>query len=76
MKNDHNIYLTNSLNSQDIRSLFTSQVLQPKMKCKDGGLYFYKNKKCRHLEIEKKNFSYFITEIPNFHTSVFPEKAQ
>ena len=31
------------------------------MKCKDGGSIFYKNKKYRQLEIEKKNFFSFIS---------------
>ena len=28
------------------------------------------------MEIEKKNFSYFISEIPNFHVRVFSENGQ
>ena len=38
-----------------------------KIKCKDGGSYFYKNKKYRRLEKEKNVFfSYFISGIPKF----------
>ena len=36
--------------------IYVMESSQPKVKCKDGGSYFYKNKKCRPLEIEKKNF--------------------
>ena len=45
-------------------------------KCKDGGSYFYKNKKYRRLEIEKKNFfNYFISESPNFSYMFFFRKS-
>ena len=37
-------------------SLFTSQIYQPKIKCKDEGSYFYKNQKYRRMEKEKKIF--------------------
>ena len=42
--------------------------LLTKIQCKDGVSYFYKNKKYRPLEKEKKIFffSYLISEIPNF----------
>ena len=48
------------------------------MKCKDGGLYFYKNQKYRQLEKEKKNvlFSYFISGIPSFPLWAFSENVQ
>ena len=47
------------------------------MKCKDGGSYFWKNKKYRRLEKEKKNvfFGYFISEIPNFSYMGFFRKC-
>ena len=61
------IYQQVSNNSQNICSLFTSSISQPKIKCKDGGSYFYKNQKYRLLEMEKNIFfSYFSSEIPNF----------
>ena len=42
-------------------------IYQPKIKCKDGGSYFYKNRKWRQLGKEKNVFfSYFISKIPNF----------
>ena len=44
MKNDHNVYLMNSLNSQDICSLFTSQIFQSIIKCEDGVHIFTKIK--------------------------------
>ena len=34
-------------------SLFTSQIYRPKIKCKDGDSYFYKNQKYRPLKTEK-----------------------
>ena len=40
-------------------SLFTSKIYQPKIKCKDGGSYFHKNKKYRQLEIEQNIFQLF-----------------
>ena len=36
-----------------------SQIYQAKIKCKEKGSYFYKNKKYRLLEIEKKTFQLF-----------------
>ena len=36
--------------------IITSQIYQQKIKWKDGGSYFYKNKKYRRLEIEQKIF--------------------
>ena len=73
MKNDH---VTVSNNSQNICSLFTSEIYQPKIKCKDGGSYFYKNQKYRSLEIEKKIFfSYFVSEIPNLSYMCFFRKC-
>ena len=36
--------------------IYVMESSQPKVKCKDGGSYFYKNKKCRPLKIEKKIF--------------------
>ena len=64
-------------NTQNICSLFTSQIYQLKMKCKDRGSYFYKNKKHRPLHIEKKIFfSYFISEIPNFNSHSDMERQQ
>ena len=53
-----------SNNSQNICSLLTPYIYQLKIKCQDGGSYFYKNQKYKPLEI-KKIFSYFISEIPN-----------
>ena len=45
------------------------------MKYKDGSSYFYKNKKYRPLEIEKKTFfSYFISKF--FYMCVFSGNAQ
>ena len=51
---------------------------QPKTKCKEGGLYFYKNKKYRPLEIEKKNFFLFILfqKFLIFYVCIFSENAQ
>ena len=43
--------------------------LLTKIQCKDGVSYFYKNKKYRPLEKEKRKkifFSYLVSEIPNF----------
>ena len=52
------------------RSLFTPLIYHPKIKYKDGSLYFWKNKKYRTLETEKKKqqifLSYFTSENPNF----------
>ena len=45
------------------------------MKCKYGGSYVYKNKKYRRLEIEKKNISFFISEIPHFCYMLFFRKC-
>ena len=46
------------------------------MKRKDGGSYFYKNKKYRRLEKEKYVFfSYFILVIPNFSYMNFFRKC-
>ena len=75
MKTSKAIIRLASNNSQNLYSLFTSQIYQLKIKCKDGGSYFYKNKKYRRLQIEKKLlFSYFILEIPNFsHMGFFRE---
>ena len=57
-----------SNNSQNVCSLFTSQIFQLKKKFKDGGSYFYKNQKYRRLQIEKKLFfSCFSLEIPNIN---------
>ena len=42
-------------------SLFKSQIYQLKIKCKDGSWYFYKNKKYRLLEIEKKILLFHLT---------------
>ena len=51
---------------------------QPKAKCKEGGSYFYKNKKYRPLEIEKKNFFSFILfqKFLIFYVCIFSENAQ
>ena len=47
--------------------------LSTKIKCKDGGSYFYKNQKYRRLEIEKKkSFQKFLI-VP---TCTFSENAQ
>ena len=71
---DHNIQVSN--NSQNIFSLFLSQIYQPKIKCKDRGSYFYKNQKYRPLEIEKTFFfNYFIPENPNFSYMHFFRKC-
>ena len=51
---DQNLMKQIPNNTQNICSLFTSQIYQLKMKCKDRGSYFYKNKKYRLLHIEKK----------------------
>ena len=48
--------ITASNNSQNICSLFTSQIYQPNVKCKDGGSHFYKNQKYKRLEREKKMY--------------------
>ena len=76
-KSDHNIYLTHSLNekvsnnSQSTCSLFASYIYQPKIKCK-GGSYFYKNQKCKSLEIERKTFRIVLFQrILIFHIRVF-----
>ena len=55
--------------------IYVMESSQPKVKCKDGGSYFYKNKKYRRLEKEKNvSFSYFISGIPNFsHMGFFRE---
>ena len=46
-----------SPNSQDICSFLRHRfIFQPKIKCEDGGSYFYKNQKYRPLEQEKENF--------------------
>ena len=52
--------------------------LPTKNKCKEGGSYFYKNKKYRWLEMEKQNFlSCFISEIPNFsHIDYFRKSSR
>ena len=43
------------------------KIYQPKIRCKDGGSYFYKNKKYRRSKKEKNVFvSYFISGIPKF----------
>ena len=45
-------------------------------KCKDGGSYFYKNKKYRPLEIEKKFFSAILFQkFLIFPICPFSEKA-
>ena len=44
-------------------------------KWKDGSSYFYKNQKYRRLGKEKKKFSYFISEIPNFSYMGFFRKC-
>ena len=50
-------------------------IYQPKIKCKDGGSCFYKNKNYRPMEIEKKIFfSQFISENPNFSYMRFFQK--
>ena len=52
--------------------IITSEIYQLKIKCKDGGSYFYKNQKYRSLEIEKKKFfSYFISGVPNLSYMCF-----
>ena len=69
-------FFTGFILSQTTCSLFTAQIYQPKIKPKDGASYFYKYKKCRQLEIEKKiSFSYFISEIPNFSNKRFCRKC-
>ena len=45
--------------------------LSTKINCKDGGSYFYKNKKYRLLEIEKKIFFSSFQKILIFHICVF-----
>ena len=73
------IHLVTASNNSQTCSLFMSQIYQPKMKCKDGGLYFYKNQKYRQLEKEKKKnalFSYFISGIPSFPIWAFSENIQ
>ena len=47
-----------------------SKIYQPKIKCKDGGSYFYKNQNYRRLEII--SFQKFL----NFHLRGFSENAQ
>ena len=48
--------------------IVTSCIYQPKIKCKDGGSNFYKNKKYRRLEKEKK-----IVPVISFHKFlIFP----
>ena len=58
--------------------IYVMESSQPKVKCKDGGSYFYKNKKCRPLEIEKKNFFSVnsFQKILIFHICVFLGNAQ
>ena len=55
---------------------YLSHIYQPKRKCKDGGSKLYKNQKYRPLEIEKKLFFDFISEIPNFSNMHVSENAQ
>ena len=51
-------------------------VYQPKIKCKDGGSHFYKNKKYRRLKKDKNVFfSYFISVIPHFSYMDFFRKC-
>ena len=49
-------------------------IYQTKIKCKDGGSYFYKNQKCRPLKVEKKSVISF-QKFLNFPTCVISEDA-
>ena len=53
------------------------RLINQKIKCKDGGSYFYKNQKYRPLKIEKKNFFIYVnSDIPNFSKMRFSENAK
>ena len=49
--------------------------INQKWHVKTGVHFFYKNQKYRRLEIEKKTFSYFISEIPSFSYMHFSRKC-
>ena len=63
MKNDHTFKNKFQL---IILKTFTSHIYLPKIKCKDGGSYFYKNHQYGQLKKEKKIFRYFVLKIPSF----------
>ena len=74
---DHNIQQVSN-NSQNICSLFTSYIYQPKTKYKNGGSSFNKNEKYRLLKIEKKN-SFLVNSFQKIlivYICVFSENAQ
>ena len=50
-------------------------IYQPKMKCKDGGLYFCKSQKYGLLQIEKKNSVISFQKFLIFHICVFFRKC-
>ena len=56
-------------------SLFTSMIYRPKIKCKEEGWYFNKNKKMQTDGNRKFFFSCFISEIPNFSCMGFLGKC-
>ena len=65
------IHLVTASNNSQTCSLFMSQIYQPKMKCKDGGLYFYKNQKYRQLEKEKKKMHFSVISFQEFQVFLY-----
>ena len=49
--------------------------LSTKIKRKDGGLYFYKNKKIPAIGKTKNFFRCFMSEILNFNTCIFSKST-
>ena len=60
---------------QNICSLFTSQICQPKFRSRGGSSYFYKYKKYRPLEISKNSVNSF-QKILIFYKWGFSENGQ
>ena len=55
--------------------IYVTDLSTKNKKCKDGGSYFYKNKKYKQLEIEKKQFLLFHQEFLIFPIMRFFRKS-
>ena len=64
------IHLIARRNSQNICSWFMSWTYQPKIKCKDGASYFYKNQKYRRLAVGNRNKFFSVISFEKF--LIFP----
>ena len=64
LKNDHNIQVSN--NSENICSLYISQIYEPKIKCRDGGFIFLQKSKIQTVGNTKKK-----SQLIHFRKSLF-----